>query len=63
LKRLVTALSPEIIVPTHHDAFFAPLEAGLRTIPGIDIDGFVAEARALAPRARVAFSDYGEVLR
>ena len=63
LERLVAALSPEIIVPTHHDAFFAPLEAGFHTIPGMDIDGFVSEARRIAPRARVAFSDYGEELR
>ena len=63
LERLIGALSPEIIVPTHHDAFFAPLEAGFHTIPGMDIDGFVSEARRIAPRARVAFSDYGEELR
>jgi L-ascorbate metabolism protein UlaG (beta-lactamase superfamily) len=63
LKRLIGALSPEIIAPTHHDAFFAPLEAGFHTIPGMDIDGFVSEARRIAPRARVAFSDYGEELR
>ncbi len=62
LKRLVTALSPEVIVPTHHDAFFAPLDAGVHLLPGIDIDGFVSEARRLAPRARVAFSGYGEDL-
>lgn len=63
LERLIGALSPEIIAPTHHDAFFAPLEAGFHTIPGMDIDGFVSEARRIAPRARVAFSDYGEELR
>jgi len=63
LKRLIGALSPEIIAPTHHDAFFAPLESGFHTIPGMDIDGFVSEARRIAPRARVAFSDYGEELR
>ncbi len=62
LKRLVRALSPEVIVPTHHDAFFAPLDAGVRLLPRIDIEGFISEAHALAPRARVAFSDYGEVL-
>jgi hypothetical protein len=63
LKRLVTALEPEVVVPTHHDAFFAPLEAGFRTIRGMDIDGFVSEVRRIAPKARVAFSDYGEELR
>lgn len=60
LKRLIDLLSPDLIVPTHHDAFFAPLERGLRLLPGIDIDGFVSEVHAHAPRARIGFSDYGE---
>jgi L-ascorbate metabolism protein UlaG (beta-lactamase superfamily) len=60
LKRLLDALTPDLVVPTHHDAFFAPLEKGLRLLPGIDIDGFVSEVRAHAPRARIGFSDYGE---
>ncbi len=59
LKRLL-ALEPDLVIPTHHDAFFAPLESGLRLLPGIDIDGFVSEVRAHAPRARIGFSDYGE---
>ncbi len=60
LKRLVAALSPELIVPTHHDAFFAPLEDGLHLLPGIDLDGFVSEVRSLAPRARVVLPGYAE---
>ncbi len=60
LKRLLDLLEPELVIPTHHDAFFAPLERGLRLLPGIDIDGFVSEVRAHAPRARIGFSDYGE---
>ena len=62
LSRLLSALSPAIVAPTHHDAFFAPLDRGLHLLPGIDLDGFVSEVRAHAPRAQVAFSDYGEPL-
>ena len=49
-------------MPTHHDAFFAPLERGVHLIPGIDLDGFVDEARRFAPRARIVTPDYDEPL-
>jgi L-ascorbate metabolism protein UlaG (beta-lactamase superfamily) len=62
LQRLVDALAPKLIVPTHHDAFFAPLDGGLRLLPGIDLDGFVADARAHAPAARIITPDYDEPL-
>jgi L-ascorbate metabolism protein UlaG (beta-lactamase superfamily) len=62
LARLCDALAPKLIVPTHHDAFFAPLDGGVRLLPGIDLDGFVAEAHTLAPAARVVTPDYDETL-
>ena len=62
MKRLVTALSPSTIIPTHHDWFFAPLERRLRLLPGIDIEGFESEARMLAPRARLVTPVYGETV-
>ena len=49
LERLVHALSPKVIVPTHHDAFFAPLAWGVHLLPNVDLDGFsLSDA---APRA------------
>jgi L-ascorbate metabolism protein UlaG (beta-lactamase superfamily) len=60
LKRLVSLLTPELVLPTHHDAFFAPLERGVHLLPGVDLGGFASEVRALAPRARVIMPDYGE---
>jgi L-ascorbate metabolism protein UlaG (beta-lactamase superfamily) len=62
VARLVRALEPKVIVPTHHDAFFAPLGWGVHLLPNIDLDGFVTEAHRFAPRARVVTPDYGEVL-
>jgi L-ascorbate metabolism protein UlaG (beta-lactamase superfamily) len=62
LARLVRALEPKVIVPTHHDAFFAPLEWGVHLLPNVDLDGFVSEARRFAPRARVVTPGYGEAL-
>jgi L-ascorbate metabolism protein UlaG (beta-lactamase superfamily) len=62
LARLVAALTPHVLVPTHHDAFFAPLDRGVHLLPGIDLDGFIREARRLAPRATLVTPDYFEAL-
>ncbi|CAN5547469.1 MBL fold metallo-hydrolase [soil metagenome] len=63
VHRLIAALNPSVIVPTHHDLFFSPLEEGLRMIPGIDLDGFVMEARGEAPHASIMLPNYGEPLQ
>jgi L-ascorbate metabolism protein UlaG (beta-lactamase superfamily) len=58
--RLIGALRPKLVVPTHHDAFFAPLERGLHLLPGIDLEGFVSEVFTRAPDASVITPDYVE---
>ncbi len=60
VDRLLHALAPRVIVPTHHDAFFAPLERGLHLLPGIDIAGFVRDVRCARPSARVVATNYYE---
>lgn len=60
LARLVRHLSPSVVVPTHHDAFFAPLGEGVRLLPGIDLRGFLDDARRLAPGATRITPEYGE---
>lgn len=60
LARLVSALDPRLVVPTHHDAFFAPLERGVHLLPGIDLDGFVSEVRLHAPDATIITPEYEE---
>jgi L-ascorbate metabolism protein UlaG (beta-lactamase superfamily) len=62
LARLCGALGPSLVVPTHHDAFFAPLDDGLFLLPGIDVPGFLSETRRIAPAARVITPRYDEVL-
>jgi L-ascorbate metabolism protein UlaG (beta-lactamase superfamily) len=59
LKRLASALRPSLVVPTHHDAFFAPLERGVHLLPGVDLDGFAREVRQFAA---CITPDYDEVL-
>lgn len=62
LERLVAHLEPRVIVPTHHDAFFAPLEEGVFLLPGIDVEGFMKQAKVLRPDALALAPLYGEVL-
>ena len=53
LSRVTGALGPRVVIPTHHDAFFGPLEAVERLLPGIDMRGFYADVRSCAPDARI----------
>ncbi len=62
LRRLVDHLGPGLVVPTHHDAFFAPLSRGVHLLPRIDLAGFLSECATFAPKATRATLDYEEVL-
>ncbi len=62
LARLAGLLAPKLIVPTHHDAFFQALERGVHLLPGIDLEGFFADARDAAPFARIVTPTYDDVL-
>ncbi|MFW6050146.1 MAG: MBL fold metallo-hydrolase [Myxococcota bacterium] len=62
LERLLSALRPKVVVPTHHDFFFRPLEAGPRLLPGVDLEGFVAEVGRIDPAAAIRMPTYEDVL-
>ncbi|MDB4994453.1 MAG: secreted protein [Myxococcaceae bacterium] len=62
VERLVRLLAPSVVVPTHHDAFFAPLERGVHLLPRIDLEGFFDQVRILTPNATRIAPDYGEEL-
>lgn len=62
VKRLVDRLEPGLVVPTHHDAFFAPLSRGVHLLPGIDLPGFLSEVGVLSPKSTRVTLDYRETL-
>jgi L-ascorbate metabolism protein UlaG (beta-lactamase superfamily) len=62
VKRLLRALEPSVVVPTHHDAFFAPLDHGVHLLPGIDLDGFTREVAAERPSSAIITPFYGETI-
>lgn len=59
-RRLVERLSPKLVLPSHHDAFFAPLERGCFLLPGIDLPGFEREVKDASASARLLTPDYLE---
>jgi L-ascorbate metabolism protein UlaG (beta-lactamase superfamily) len=62
LERLVRHLSPRVIVPTHYDAYFFPLEDGVRLLPGVGLEEFIEKARSVAPDATVVVPRLDEEL-
>jgi L-ascorbate metabolism protein UlaG (beta-lactamase superfamily) len=62
IDRLTGLLRPSVVVPTHHDAFFAPLDAGVHLLPRIDLQGFVTEVGRAAPNAQVITPGYDETM-
>jgi L-ascorbate metabolism protein UlaG (beta-lactamase superfamily) len=60
VARLCGLLQPSVVVPTHHDAFFAPLDEGVHLLPGIDLEGFVSEVVRAAPSVQVITPLYQE---
>ncbi len=59
-RRLIEHLAPKLVLPSHHDAFFAPLERGCFLLPGIDLPGFEREVRDASAAARLLTPDYLE---
>lgn len=45
VRRIVTALSPHMIVPTHYDDFFRPLDDKLQFSFNVNLTGFADEVR------------------
>lgn len=60
LERLLAHLEPRVVIPTHHDQFFSPLEEGVRLLPKIDVDGFLRMAESLRPDLRTLTPLYDE---
>jgi len=62
LRRLTGLLEPALVVPTHHDFFFHPLDDGVRLLPGVDFGGFLAEMARIDPSSRVVAPTYDDEL-
>lgn len=52
-RRIVELTRPSIVIPCHWDDFSLPWGAPARQLPGVDVEGFVAEIRAAGARAVV----------
>ncbi|MEJ7604518.1 MAG: hypothetical protein WKG01_42075, partial [Kofleriaceae bacterium] len=48
LERIVRALDPKLVVPTHYDNFFRPLGGPARFSFNVDLTGFAEEMRTVS---------------
>ena len=52
--RILRALSPKVVVPTHYDDFFRPLDAETRFSFNVNLTGFADEVRAVSSAFTIA---------
>ena len=53
-ERILPRLDPRLLVPTHYDDFFAPLDQPLKLVRRVGIDGLPGEVRAVSRDAAIA---------
>jgi L-ascorbate metabolism protein UlaG (beta-lactamase superfamily) len=59
VERIVRALAPARIVPTHYDDFFRPLDGSLRFSLNVDLTGFADEVHRASREVPVATLEVG----
>ena len=59
VERIVRALEPKLIVPTHYDNFFRPLDAAAAFSFNVNLTGFADEARAASREVPVHTLEIG----
>lgn len=60
IERVLRALGPRLVVPTHHDFFFTPMERGVQLLPGVQMPAFVRDVNDIAPRANIVAPTYAD---
>jgi L-ascorbate metabolism protein UlaG (beta-lactamase superfamily) len=59
VERIVRKLQPKLIVPTHFDDFFRPLDATPRFSFNVNLTGFADEVRAATRELPIAVMEVG----
>jgi len=62
LERVIPRLDPRVIVPTHFDDFFTPLERPMRFTLGVDLARFPGEVAKVSTSATVCALDDGDTV-
>lgn len=57
--RILRALDPAVVVPTHYDDFFRPLDAPARFSFNVNLTGFADEVRAVSRDITIGTLEYG----
>jgi L-ascorbate metabolism protein UlaG (beta-lactamase superfamily) len=59
VERIVAKLQPKLVVPTHYDDFFRPLDAPLRFSFNVNLTGFADEVHAASHQLPIAVMEVG----
>ena len=60
VENIVSPVSPRILIPLHFDDFFSPVGNRLKTLFGVNLPGFLAAMKRLAPQVQAIVPSYGE---
>ncbi len=62
LEACMAEVQPSVVLASHMDNFFHPLDKGLSLLPGVDLSRFAARVKAIRPEAKTYVLDYGQVM-
>ena len=60
VDKIVTPVSPKILIPLHFDDFFSPVGDRLKTLFGVNLPGFLAAMKTRASGVQTIVPKYGE---
>lgn len=62
LEACMAEVQPKVVLASHMDNFFHPLDEGMALLPGVDLSRFAKRVAAIRPEAKTYVLDYGEVM-
>ena len=63
LERILAITKPKVVIPTHHDNFFLPLQCGVSVMTHTGFEDFVRTARRIKPDVRIITLDFFQEYR
>lgn len=62
LEACMAEVQPSVVLASHMDNFFHPLDKGMALLPGVDLSRFAERVKAIRPEARTYVLDYGQTM-
>lgn len=62
LEACLAEVQPQVVIASHFDNFFHPLDKGIALLPGVDLSRFAERVKAIRPETKTYVLDYGQRL-